>query len=141
MIIYLDTSDLVKLYVEEIGSERVRDVVRTATVVSTSKIAYAEARAAFARKQKDDGYPIKTLRKIVEDFNRDWENYFVIEVTDSLIRFAGDIVEKHLLRGFDSIHLESAINLKNKIKSDVYFSSNDTRLNHAAETEGIVLRK
>ena len=112
MIIYLDTSDLVKLYVKEIGSERVKDIVRTATVVSTSKIAYAEARAAFARKQKDDGFSMKTLQKIVEDFNRDWESYFVIEVTDGLIRFAGDIAEKHLLRGFDSIHLASAINLK-----------------------------
>lgn len=141
MIVYLDTSDLVKLYVEEIGSARIRDVVREAVVVSTSKIAYAEARAAFARKQKDDGFPIKVLQKIVEDFNRDWEGYFVIEVTDGLIRFAGDIAQKHLLRGFDSIHLASAINLKNKIRSDVYFSSNDTRLNHAAEKEGIVLRK
>lgn len=141
MIVYLDTSDLVKLYVEEIGSARIRDVVREAMVVSTSKIAYAEARAAFARKQKDDGLPIKVLQKIVEDFNRDWEGYFVIEVTDGLIRFAGDIAQKHLLRGFDSIHLASAINLKNKIRSDVYFSSNDTRLNHAAEKEGIVLRK
>lgn len=140
MIIYLDTSDLVKLYVEEIGSERVRDIVHTATVVSTSKIAYVEARAAFARKQKDDGFSSKALQKIVEDFNRDWEGYFVIEVTDGLIRLAGDIAQKHLLRGFDSIHLASAISLKNKIRSDVYFSSNDTRLNHAAEKEGIVLK-
>lgn len=141
MIIYLDTSDLVKLYAEEIGSERIRDIVRNATVISTSKIAYAEARAAFARKQKDDGFPIRALQKMVEDFNRDWEDYFVIEITDGLIKFAGDIAQKHLLRGFDSIHLASAINLKNKIRTDVYFSSNDTKLNHAAEKEGIVLRK
>lgn len=140
MIIYLDTSDLVKLYVEEIGSERIRDIVHTATVVSTSKIAYAETRAAFARKQKDDGFPIKALQNIVEDFNRDWEGYFVIEVTDGLIRLAGDIAQKHLLRGFDSIHLASAISLKHKIRADVYFSSNDTRLNHAAEKEGIILK-
>ena len=141
MIIYLDTSDLVKLYAEEIGSERIRDIVRNATVISTSKIAYAEARAAFARKQKDDGFPIRALQKMVEDFNRDWEDYFVIEITDGIIKFAGDIAQKHLLRGFDSIHLASAINLKNKIRTDVYFSSNDTKLNHAAEKEGIILRK
>ncbi len=141
MIIYLDTSDLVKLYAEEIGSERIRDIVHNATVISTSKIAYAEARAAFARKQKDDGFPIRALQKMVEDFNRDWEDYFIIEITDGLIKFAGDIAQKHLLRGFDSIHLASAINLKNKIRTNVYFSSNDTKLNHAAEKEGIVLRK
>jgi len=54
-----------------------------------------------------------------------------------LIRFAGDIAEKYILRGFDSIHLASAVNLRNKINSAIYFSSHDTRLNQAAEKEGI----
>jgi len=129
MIVYLDTSSLVKLYVEEIDSEKIKNFVHNAAAVSTSKIAYAEARAAFAKKQKEEGFSAKVLRKIVEDFNRDWESYFVIEITDGLIRFAGDIAEKYLLRGFDSIHLASAI----------YFSSYDTRLNQSAEKEGIIL--
>jgi predicted nucleic acid-binding protein len=139
MIVYLDTSSLVKLYVEETGSEKIRDIAYNATVISTSKIAYAEARAAFARKQKEDGFTINTLRKIVEDLNRDWESYFVVEITDGLIRSAGDIAEKHLLRGFDSIHLASAINLRDKTGAEIYFSSNDARLNRAAEKEKIVV--
>ncbi|OHB97668.1 MAG: hypothetical protein A2Z58_03260 [Planctomycetes bacterium RIFCSPHIGHO2_12_42_15] len=139
MIVYIDTSDLVKLYVDESGSDAIKEIVRKATVISTSKVAYAEARAAFARKQRDGGFSFKVLRKIVEDFNREWESYFLIEVTDGLIRSAGDIAEKHLLRGFDSIHLASAINLKNKIGSEVYFSSTDEKLNQAAEKEGIII--
>lgn len=139
MIVYLDTSSLVKLYAEETGSEKIRDIAYNATVISTSKVAYAEARAAFARKQKEDGFSINTLRKIVEDLNRDWESYFIIEITDGLIRSAGDIAEKHLLRGFDSIHLASAINLKDKTGAEIYFSSNDTKLNRAAEKEKILV--
>ena len=139
MIIYLDTSSLVKLYVEEIDSEKIKDVVNKAAAISTSKIAYAEARSAFARKQKEDGFPLSVLRKVVEDFNKDWESYFVIEITDGLIRFAGDIAEKYLLRGFDSIHLASAVHLKNKINSEIYFSSHDIRLNQSAEKEGIIV--
>jgi len=139
MIVYLDTSSLVKLYVEEIDSEKIKNFAHNAAVVSTSKIAYAEARAAFAKKQKERGFSPKDLKKIVEDFNRDWESYFVIEITDGLIRFAGDIAEKYILRGFDSIHLASAIHLKNRTSSDVHFSSFDTRLNQSAEKEGIVI--
>ena len=139
MSVYIDTSDLVKLYVEETGSERIKDIIQNATVISTSIVAYAEARSAFARKQKEDGFSITMLQKIVADFNRDWESYFVIEVTDGLIRLAGDIAEKHLLRGFDSIHLASAAHLKNKIRSDVCFSSNDLKLNRAAKKEGIIV--
>ncbi|HBG92098.1 MAG: hypothetical protein A3J81_00250 [Nitrospirae bacterium RIFOXYB2_FULL_43_5] len=137
MIVYLDTSSLVKLYVEEAGSAIVRDVTQKASVIATSKIAYAEARAAFARKQRDDGFSITALRKIVEDLNRDWESYFIIEVTDGIIRAAGDIAEKYLLRGFDSIHLASAVNLKGKIMGEVFFSSTDSKLNRAAGKEGI----
>ena len=137
MIVYLDTSSLVKLYVEEIDSEKINNFANKAAVISTSKIAYAEARSAFAKKQKEGGFPTSVLRRIVEDFNKDWESYFLIEITDGLIRFAGDIAEKYILRGFDSIHLASAVNLRNKINSAIYFSSHDTRLNQAAEKEGI----
>lgn len=137
MIVYFDTSSLVKLYVEEADSERVRELAGNAAIISTSKIAYAEARAAFARKQREDGFSNKTLQNIVEDLNRDWESYFVIELTDGLIRSAGGLAEKYLLRGFDSIHLASAINFRSKIKSEVFFSSNDAKLNQAAEKEGM----
>jgi len=137
MIVYLDTSSLVKLYVEEAGSATIGDIAQSATVIAASKVAYAEARAAFARKQRDDGFTAKILRKIVSDFDREWENYFIIEVTDGIIRSAGDIAEKYLLRGFDSIHLASAVNLKDKIRSEVYFSSTDLKLNRAAGKEGM----
>ena len=38
-----------KLYVEEIGSDDVRELVAEAVVVSTSIVAYPETRAALAR--------------------------------------------------------------------------------------------
>jgi predicted nucleic acid-binding protein len=139
MIVYLDTSSLVKLYVDEIDSGKIRNFAHNAAAVSTSKIAYAEARAAFERKRKEEEFSPRALRKIVEDLNRDWESYFVIEITDGLIRFAGDIAERYLLRGFDSIHLAPVIHLKNKTNSDIHFSSFDTRLNQSAEKEGIII--
>ncbi len=139
MIVYLDTSSLVKLYVEEAGSQHIAEITRAATVISTSKIAYAEARAAFARKQKEDGFSPAMLRRITEEFNRDWESCFVIEMTDGLVRSAGDLAEKHLLRGSDAIHLASALNLQSKVRSEIGFSSNDSKLNQAARREGLVL--
>ena len=42
MIVYLDISSLVKLYVEEIDSKKIRNFAHNAAAVSTSKIAYAE---------------------------------------------------------------------------------------------------
>ncbi|MGH8694308.1 MAG: PIN domain-containing protein [Burkholderiales bacterium] len=53
MILYLDTSALVKLYVREQGSAQVRAHVNKADVIATSVVAYAEARAAFARLRRE----------------------------------------------------------------------------------------
>jgi uncharacterized protein len=47
-MLYLDTSVLVKIYVEEDGSIAIREQVNKARFVATSMIAYVEARAAFA---------------------------------------------------------------------------------------------
>jgi len=49
VILYLDTSALVKLYVQEVGSADVNDWLKDADAAATSWVAYAEARAAFAR--------------------------------------------------------------------------------------------
>ena len=38
MILYLDTSSLVKLYVEEPGSEGVRGLLETSEIVATSEM-------------------------------------------------------------------------------------------------------
>ena len=48
MILYLDTSSLVRLYVDESGSADVRRLVEQAEIVAASVVAYPEARAALA---------------------------------------------------------------------------------------------
>ena len=48
MFLYLDTSSLVKLYVEEEDSAKIADLANASKVAATSIIAYTEARAAFA---------------------------------------------------------------------------------------------
>ena len=51
MTVYLDTSSLVKLYVDEPDADDVQRIVGEADVVATSVLAYPEARAAFARRR------------------------------------------------------------------------------------------
>jgi len=54
LIVYLDTSALVKLYAEEEeGGELVRRAVAEAERIATSTVAYAEARAGLARKLRE----------------------------------------------------------------------------------------
>lgn len=140
MILYLDTSSLVKLYVEEEGSQAVRDQISAAEAVATSHIAYAEVRAAFARKQQEGELSQEEYERILDDFHKEWGTYLAIRVSEAIIALAGDLAERHGLRGFDAIHLSSALALRDEVKSYIAFSSADERLQAAAKAEGLALK-
>ncbi|MDK2896290.1 MAG: hypothetical protein PWP04_410 [Candidatus Atribacteria bacterium] len=137
MIIYLDTSALVKLYVEESGSQRVREEIEKVEVVATSRIAYVEARAGFSRKLREGELKKREYRQVVEDFERDWVNYFIMEVSEDVARLGGSLTEDYPLRGFDALHLASALILQNRVRSGVYFLCFDEQLKRAAQAEGL----
>ncbi|HLC25595.1 MAG TPA: type II toxin-antitoxin system VapC family toxin [bacterium] len=135
MILYLDTSFLVKLYVQEPGSNTVRGAVQSASAVATCRIAYAEARSAFARKRREGGFTSAEYEQVRDDFERDWDKYLIIEVSEEIVRLAGELVDKHPLRGFDAIHLAAALTLKKKMRTPLIFGCADTVLERAARVE------
>ncbi len=136
MIVYLETSSLVKLYVEEAGSDRIRELVRGASIVSTSIVAYVEARAALARQRREGGLTPPGYGRAKIDLDRDWPRFLAVEATEAICRAAGDLAEKHRLRGFDSLHLASYLSLLRRSgPRPTAFSSFDDRLNRAARRE------
>ena len=137
MIVYLDTSSLVKLYVEEEGSSEINELVRSSKIAATSLVAYAEARAAFSRRYREKAFKNSEYHHLVLKFNEDWNNYLSLRVTDELVRLAGDLAEKHGLRGFDAIHLASSIILNKKVSSPVIFSCFDQKLQKTSALEGL----
>ncbi len=140
MILYLETSRLVKLYVREPDSGEVRESVDTADVVATSIVTYAEARAAFARKLRERGLSKGAYESVKISLDADWPRTFVLNVTGTTVAAAGDLAEKHALRGFDALHLAAALDLRAAAGgSPVVFSTTDRRLAEAARLEGLDL--
>jgi uncharacterized protein len=136
VILYLDTSSLVKLYAEEAGSDEVRDQVARAAIACTSVVAYAEARAALARRRRERGLTTAEHRRAKQALDRDWPKLLTLDVTGSLARRAGELAEKRRLRGFDSLHLASYLVVCEDFDAEeVRFSSFDRRLNRAAANE------
>ncbi|MBK5101475.1 MAG: type II toxin-antitoxin system VapC family toxin [Desulfobacteraceae bacterium] len=137
MIVYLDTSSLVKLYVEEDGSSKVDALVKSSGVTATSIVAYAEARAAFARRYREKAFTSAEHDRIKVFFDKDWSSYLILSITGDMIRLAGDLAEKHALRGFDSIHLASALTLRQELSTSIVFSCFDDNLQKASEIENL----
>jgi uncharacterized protein len=136
LIVYLDTSSLVKLYIQENESSEVERLVIEASLVCTSVIAYAEARSAMARLCREGNLTAEEHSVAKIDLDRDWRHYLAVDVTPEVWRTAGDLAEKHALRGFDSLHLASFLHLsRTNLGEPVQFSSFDGRLNSAAHHE------
>jgi len=135
MIVYLDTSSLVKLYVKESDSSNVVHLLKSSEVAATSLIAYTEARAAFARRLREKAFAPREYERLISFFNTDWENYLIVNVTKNLVPFAGELAEKHGLKGFDALHLSSAVILHQELSSPVTFSCADQKLQKASELE------
>jgi predicted nucleic acid-binding protein len=137
MIIYLDTSVAVKLYVLEQGTSEATAAVAGSSVVATSRVAYAEAMAAFARKLREREFTSRVYEQVRRDFRRDWDSYFIVEVSQQTVELAGELAKRRKLRGFDAIHLASALQLQRHTNARLDFFSADLNLQKAARSEGL----
>lgn len=136
MILYLDTSSLVKLYIREDGSDDVRRLADDARLIAAATIAYPETRSAFARLHRGGFLDDARLARVRDDFASDWTTCLRLQITEELCLRAGDLAEDHGLRGFDSIHLAAYLELRKRGgESPVHFSAFDDRLNQAVEAE------
>lgn len=135
MILYLDSSSLIKLYVTEEGSDEVRRLVEESSLLAASVVAYPEARSALARLRREGHLANSGYEVAKTELEQDWASYLALEVTESVWRLAGDLTEKHGLRGLDSIHLATFLLLDAGNQEKVQFSSYDGRLRAAARAE------
>jgi predicted nucleic acid-binding protein len=139
LILYLDTSSLVKVYLEEEGSAQVRSTAEDALKLATSRVAYSEFRAMLARSRRSGRIGDADFASIRSRFEIDWGEMLILDVTDHLVRLAGDLADQQNLRGFDAIHLASALETREVSSSEVKFSTADRHLRDAAASEGFVV--
>jgi predicted nucleic acid-binding protein len=137
LILYLDTSSLVKLYIEETHSNLVKKWVRGAEIASTCRIAYPEAISAFNRRFKSGDLVKSEYDVVLKSFSKEWLSFAVIDFDEIE---AGQLVQKYGLRGFDAVHLSSAKLIKKQQNGvSLSFSSFDEKLNSAAAAEGLAV--
>ena len=139
MILYCDTSALVKRYVREDHSESVRRAWREARRVVTSEVAFAEAMAAVARRWRFGDLTNRAHDKLRERIGRDFHTLVRVPVSDDLNRRIAELVLRYPLRGFDAIHLSSALLIQEEVRGPVIFACFDGDLSAAAQTAGLEL--
>lgn len=114
MNVYFETSALVKLFLEEAGAEEARDLWDEADLVTVALIAYPEARSALASSQRDRRISGGELETAKRKLNRLWTQTQVVDFDESVAVSAGDAAETFGLRGYDAVHLATALTLQDE---------------------------
>ena len=102
---------MIKLLIEEDGSEEVTAIWNMATDAFVSRIAYPEARAALASARRARRVSARALRRAVEALDLRWLELNVLELDAELAHEAGELAETQGLRGYDAVQLASGLAL------------------------------
>jgi predicted nucleic acid-binding protein len=108
-LVYFDSSALVKLVVEEAGSDLAADMWDGCDAALSSRLAYPEVRSALAaagRNHDLDQAELATAEQAWEEF---WSSARPVELTMPVERHAGELARLHALRAADAVHLASAL--------------------------------
>jgi predicted nucleic acid-binding protein len=119
---------------EEKGSGIAEDVWDASAQIFVSRIAYPETRAALAAATRAGRLTSSQLRKVKNRFQRIWRQILVIELGELVANAAGDLAERYRLRGYDAVHLSSALTLED---ANLVLVSWDRDLRHAGLEIGL----
>ncbi|HYG64960.1 MAG TPA: type II toxin-antitoxin system VapC family toxin [Thermoanaerobaculia bacterium] len=136
MILFVDSSVLVKLYIAEPGSERMREAAAQGSSVAASRLAFAEIHATFARRSREGLLLASELEQLRRRFAEDWEGITQMPVGAEVLALIPGLCDRHPLRGADAVHLASAL-LLDQEGLEITFACSDRLLLGAADSEGL----
>ena len=138
MILFCDTSALLKLYIVEAGSDALKVLVQEAEAVAVCRIAWAEAYAALSRRAREVPEDALLIEQAKAALAADWSHFVVLEIDQPLVELAGEYADTFALRGYDSIQLAAAFEAGRITQTPLFFACYDMRLNKAAKLLGML---
>ena len=132
MITYVDTSCLLKLVIDEDGSEQAELIWDSADAVASVALAVVEGRAALAAAQRSGRLGTSQHRRARSEFASLVDGLTIVEVSERLIDGAAELAEDEALRGYDAVHLAAALTIEATV-----LTSADTALCDAAQRRGL----
>lgn len=137
MITYLDTSALLKQYIQESGSEDVIKMLRVADSHGTNLLTYVEMASAITRAVRLELIQPDEAQATWKDFLVDWELLVRLDISGQITKQAATLAWEYGLRGYDAVHFASALAWQDAIDMPVTLATYDRDLWVAAQKAGM----
>lgn len=135
-LVYFDASALVKLVVEEDGSDLAAELWDGCDAAMSSRLAHLEVCAALAATGRNRDLTPDDLAEALYAWHEHWASMRPVELTAEVADSAATLVVDHGLRGADAVHLASALALGD---AEVVVAAWDRRLHAAAVAVGLAV--
>lgn len=132
MILFFDTSALIKRYISERGSDKVDELFDRATQIFVSAITKTESHSTLRRLRSENYLSRKEYNAIKTNIEEDFQYFVVIPFIYEIESSAITLIEQHQLKSLDSIQLSTALYCKSIID---HLVAADTRLLKSAKAE------
>ncbi|MGR6966022.1 type II toxin-antitoxin system VapC family toxin [Geodermatophilus sp. URMC 61] len=142
MTVFADSSALVKLYADEPGHERIREVSH----LVVAQLARVEVASAIWRKQRLGELDAGAARILTAALEADWfgtddepPRFSPVATTVALLEEAAQMCAVHGLRAYDAVQLASAAGARAALPGCDTVAAFDRQLRSAAAAEGFDL--
>lgn len=133
MKLFIDTSALIKNYIEEKGSVEISEIMYQADEIFISQVTPIECISTIRRILLEKRITEAMYQKLKDEIFFDAKYFQIVDNKNSFFH-CESVIDRYQLKTLDSIQLSSALYVKGSIDS---FVCCDNKLNKAAEHEGL----
>ncbi len=137
MIVFCDTSALMKLYVQELHSDWTRREVEACNLCLVSEITWPEMCAALGLKQRTQQIDEAATTAAMKRLRTEWAIYTRLAVDSTLVHHAGELALHFGLRAYDSVQLATACKAREVAGDGLRFCCFDKQLINASRVLGL----
>ncbi|MCX6064964.1 MAG: type II toxin-antitoxin system VapC family toxin [Chloroflexi bacterium] len=137
MILYLDTSALVKRYVMETGSKEVNILIEQAETVGSAMLTRVGMASALAKAVRMNWVEAQDAENAWQDFLAHWQSFARLSVTPVLVERASRLAWEYGLRGYDATHFAAALLWQETLEMPITLATYDRELWLAANKAGM----
>lgn len=141
-LLYLDTSALVKIYIDERGSERMNELASPDADhdLAICLVTQVEFHSAIRRRRRVGELGDEAVKQAAESFDSQFRAKFLRRpLNDWTLNLASELTSRHPLRAYDAVQLASCLALEMDTGLSPTFVCADRRLLDAAEAEGLAV--
>lgn len=137
MIVYIDTSALVKRYIQEANSGDVVKLIDQADLAGSILFTRVEMASAFSKAVRMKWLNLQVAEESWQDFLVHWRSFSRLNITQPLTDRASHLAWDYGLRAYDATHLAAALLWQETLETPVILATYDRELWQAGKKAGL----